>query len=84
MIVFRIEDPPPSKQPSKAGGAWSLVIEPILILLQQNPDQWCRVAEYQKQNPAGVTARILNVHPNVQATSRTIEGKGVVFARWTS
>jgi hypothetical protein len=83
VIVFRIEDPPPSKRPSGAGG-WSNVIEPILLLLQQNVDQWCRVAEYQKQNQAAVTARILNVHPNVETASRTIEGKGVVFARWTS
>jgi hypothetical protein len=82
VIVFRIEDPPPSKR--TGGGRWSNIIDPILILLQQNADQWCRVAEYQQQNPAAVTARILNVHPNVEATSRTIEGKGVVFARWTS
>jgi hypothetical protein len=82
VIVFRIEDPPPTRR--AGSGRWSNIIDPILILLQQNADQWCRVAECPKQNQAGVTARILNVHPNVEATSRTIEGKGVVFARWAS
>jgi hypothetical protein len=55
-----------------------------MILLLQHRGQWARVAEFDKPSSAGPLVGQLSIHPSVEAVSRTMEGKGVVFARWTS
>jgi hypothetical protein len=78
-LVFRLEDPPAGHP----GGRPSTVVQPIVNQLREHPGQWARVAEFPAQRPAGSLASRLAIHPNIQAMSRQVDGKAVVWARWT-